>query len=367
MNTDSGTGTDIVQFGTSRFLQAHADLFFSEGSPKRRVTVVQTSGDAERARRLAALADPAGYPVRIRGLENGNRVDETRTVTSVKATLSTAGDWDAVSAAVTGARMILSNTGDAGFDPKPGDEGGDNPQAMSFPAKLRLLLRDRFQAGADPLPIFPAELIANNGRVLRERVLQLAGNDAPAFHDWLRACTWAESLVDRIVSEPLEPAGAIAEPYALWAIRAMPGLTAPTQHPDILVTDDLEHYARLKLYILNLGHTVLASRWIAAGRPEGAVVRDWIAGPEGERTIDLLRSEVLPGFAVAGMGKEAEAYLETTLERFANPFLDHRLSDIADNHPQKTRRRIGALLEWVREHEPDYKAPGLEAVLAAAG
>ena len=47
--------TPILQFGTSRFLQAHADLFLSEGpgtiGP---VTVVQTSGDAGRRGRLAA-------------------------------------------------------------------------------------------------------------------------------------------------------------------------------------------------------------------------------------------------------------------------------------------------------------------------
>ena len=43
--------TPIVQFGTSRFLQAHADLFFEEGTPQRAVTVVQSSGDPARAAR----------------------------------------------------------------------------------------------------------------------------------------------------------------------------------------------------------------------------------------------------------------------------------------------------------------------------
>lgn len=44
--------TPVIQFGTSRFLQAHADLFLSEGSLKRAITVVQTSGAAARSRRL---------------------------------------------------------------------------------------------------------------------------------------------------------------------------------------------------------------------------------------------------------------------------------------------------------------------------
>ena len=49
--------TPILQFGTSRFLQAHVDLFLSEGEAVLGpVTVVQSSGDAGRAGRLAALA-----------------------------------------------------------------------------------------------------------------------------------------------------------------------------------------------------------------------------------------------------------------------------------------------------------------------
>ena len=45
--------TPIVQFGTSRFLQAHVDLFVSdaraEGQEAGPITVVQTSGSAARA------------------------------------------------------------------------------------------------------------------------------------------------------------------------------------------------------------------------------------------------------------------------------------------------------------------------------
>jgi tagaturonate reductase len=59
--------TPVIQFGTSRFLQAHADLFLPEGSPARTITVVQTSGDAGRARRLAALSAGEGYPVCVPG------------------------------------------------------------------------------------------------------------------------------------------------------------------------------------------------------------------------------------------------------------------------------------------------------------
>ena len=64
------------------------------------------------------------------------------------------------------------------------------------------------------------------------------------------------------------------------------------------------------------------------------------------RLIDLYADEVLPGFAAQGMGGAARAYVEQTMERFENPFLKHRLSDIAQNHQQKIRLRMGGFLDW---------------------
>ena len=90
-------------------------------------------------------------------------------------------------------------------------------------------------------------------------------------------CVWVNSLVDRIVSEPLEPLGAVAEPYALWAIEDQPGLGLPCRHPDIVVTNDLKPYERLKLFILNLGHTYLAEIWAAGGGAPDLTVREAVA------------------------------------------------------------------------------------------
>ena len=67
----------IIQFGTSRFLQAHVDLFVHEarqaGQQPGPITVVQASGSADRAGRVAAFGAAEGYPVIIRGME-GPRV-----------------------------------------------------------------------------------------------------------------------------------------------------------------------------------------------------------------------------------------------------------------------------------------------------
>ena len=83
--------------------------------------------------------------------------------------------------------------------------------------------------------LFPCELISRNGEVLRGVVDGLArGLGAGAgFFAWLNErCIWACSLVDRIVSEALDPIGAVAEPYALWAIQDGPGVAGlPASRP----------------------------------------------------------------------------------------------------------------------------------------
>jgi tagaturonate reductase len=217
--------------------------------------------------------------------------------------------------------------------------------------------------------VFPLELITDNGKVLRKIVtdLAIAWGASAGFLTWLeRDVVFADSLVDRIVSEPIDPVGAVAEPYALWAIRDMPGLFVPLKHADVVVTDDLERYARLKLFILNLGHTWLAERWLIEGRNEDEIVLEALQDVDLVASLDrLYDDEVLPVFLAMGLGEEAGAYRKRTMERFANPFLRHRLADIAANHAAKKERRFGGLVALSRRYLPDHPTPLLDAALAA--
>lgn len=364
--------TPVLQFGTSRFLQAHVDLFLSEaleaGNAVGPVTVVQSSGDVRRARRLQALAAPEGFIVRIEGIESGHPVQRETRVTSVRRALSTAGDWAEIARiAAREATVLLSNTGDSGWQPQPADTAPVFQQEMSFPAKLTHLLRERHAAGGDPLTVMPTELVVRNGDVLRARVLDLAEALDPALVDWIaREVVFANSLVDRIVSEPLEPAGAVAEPYALWAVEAQPGLMLPCRHRSIEVVPDLGRIERLKLHVLNLGHSYMVATWLASGGAGEPLVREVMADAAARIDLEsLYAQEVLPVFAAAGYD-EAPAYVASTLDRFANPYLAHRLSDIAQNHAEKLRRRIGLFLEWGVDAGSDVPQPRLKQALAQA-
>lgn len=357
--------TPFVQFGTSRFLQAHADLFISEALDRQaapgHITVVQTTGSTERAGRLAALTQPGGYPVVIRGLADGKPVDKVERVTSVARALSTDDNWDAVCNIVADeAEFLISNTGDTGYDIFGDDLSARVP--LSFPGKLLLLLKARFDAGGKPLTILPCELVSRNGDVLKTIVLELAGErlGERQFSNWLaNEIVWANTLVDRIVSEPIEPAGAVAEPYALWAIERQSRLSAPCEHECVLMVDDLAPYEKLKLHILNLGHTVLADIWLRQARDPGETVRQILADTEiAGRLEDIYGQEVVPAFAAKGLEQQASAYVATTLDRFRNPFLDHRLGDIANHHAEKIVRRIADFRRW----SPSVAMPMLGAI-----
>lgn len=347
--------TPVLQFGTSRFLQAHADLFISDamkrGEALGPVTIVQTTGATERNRRLAALASPNGFPIHIRGRQDGRTVDKVACVTSVKRTLSALNQWDEVTRIFVGeTKVVISNTAEKGYD--VAGEGTVSPEGIpiSFPGKLVRLLFRRYQESGDGLTFLPTELVPRNGDVLKGVVAKLANdwglNDA--FLAWLdEKVIFSNTLVDRIVSEPLEPAGAIAEPYALWAIESRPGQVLPCRHPSMVVASDISSYERLKLFILNLGHTFLADGWLKSDLSRDMTVRQLLERPDArERLIDLYEDEVLPGFAAQGMGAEARAYVAQTMERFENPFLKHKLSDISQNNQQKIRLRMGGFLDW---------------------
>lgn len=348
----------ILQFGTGRFLLAHADLFISEaldrGEAVGRVAVVQTTGSPESAARLAALRQSWRYPVRIRGLENGKAVNEMREGKAIRRALTAASDWAEVRALAARVPVILSNTGDRGYDLDARDTtlllGDPGSVPKSFPAKLTILLAHRWGTGTEqPLSLFPCELIEKNGARLKQLIVKLAGEWGlpDAFCIWLdRTCRFGNSLVDRIVAEPILPVGAVAEPYALWAIEAQEGLNIPCTHPAVLVTTDLSIYERLKLQLLNLGHSYLAERWKKDARPAGEIVREAMEDAVLRGDLEAVwAEEVLPVFAADGLGRQAEAYVASVRDRFLNPFLKHRLADIADNHEAKKLRRMRPVVE----------------------
>jgi tagaturonate reductase len=155
----------IIQFGTSRFLQAHVDLFVHEarcsGQDIGPITVVKTTSGGDRDVRISALKRGVPFPVRIRGIAANKVIDETVEVASVDSAFDAQQEWPAVVRCFAReAEIAVSNTGDTGFERSREDAAHDYSSGTppgSFPAKLLALLLARFRERFSCLPSwFPA-------------------------------------------------------------------------------------------------------------------------------------------------------------------------------------------------------------------
>jgi tagaturonate reductase len=243
-------------------------------------------------------------------------------------------------------RLIISNTAEAGYTLDPADHA-ESKSPISFPAKLLLVLNERFRVGRPPVAIIPCELFEHNADTLQALLLRLAGEwQMPAhFQDWLRkSCSWRNTLVDRIVVNPPSDdprlagdAMAVAtEPYSLWAIEVKDGSPGPLRHPAVRVTQDVMPFFLRKVRILNGAHTALLSQALPKGyRLVREAVNDSAIVAWLER---LLFEEIVP--VLIGRVEDPEQFARQTLERFRNPFLEHKLSDIATYHEKKVPIRL---------------------------
>jgi tagaturonate reductase len=339
----------ILQFGSGRFLRAFADLFIHQanagGQAVGRVVIVQSTGGD----RAGGLTRQGGrYHVLIRGLEGGQVVDRVEECESVSRALVASAQWGEVLelARSPQLRVILSNTTEKGYDLDPADTPSDAPP-RSFPAKLLAVLRARFEAGQQGPTIVPCELREHQADLLRGLVVGLARTWklADDFIHWLdSSCYWLNTLVDRIVTgtpsaHPLladDPMLTACEPYALFAIQEKPGADHFLEHPAVVWTPDVMPYFLRKVRILNAAHTALIIRAIPRGfATVRAAVEDPELGPWLER---LLFDEVVP--VLAGRVDDAPGFARQTLERFRNPFIEHKLSDIALHHATKVQVRL---------------------------
>jgi tagaturonate reductase len=243
-------------------------------------------------------------------------------------------------------RVVLSNTTEKGYDLDAADGPTDAP-TRSFPAKLLAVLRARYEAGQPAPVIVPCELRERQADILKQLVLDLGrGWGVPAdFLGWVETkCSWHNTLVDRIVTgtpaeHPLltdDPMLTACEPYALFAIEEKPGVPRFLEHPAVVWTADVMPYFLRKVRILNGGHTALLIKaW-----PRGfRTVREAVSDPElGAWLERLLFDEVVP--VLEGCVDQPAAFARQVIDRFKNPFIEHKLADIALHHATKVQVRL---------------------------
>ncbi|QGW63930.1 mannitol dehydrogenase family protein [Lysobacter soli] len=214
-------------------------------------------------------------------------------------------------------------------------------------------LRRRKEQRLPPFTVLSCDNLPDNGGKLRRAVVAFAQR---LDHDL--ACWIAEngafprSMVDSITpatddalrARVADELGFVdawpvqREAYTQWVVEdAFCNGRPPLERVGVAMSNDIAGYDRAKLRLLNAPHSTLAYLGSLMGIE---TVAQAMATPALARLVErLMREAIVPNVA-APQGFDAPRYVEAILERFRNPAIQHRLSQIAWDGSQKIPVRL---------------------------
>lgn len=376
----------ILQFGTGVLLRGLVDYLVDKANKQgifegRIVIVKSTDGPTTDFSSQDNL-----YTTSIKGVAQGELVNQRLINASVSRVLQSNAEWAEVLKAVhqPDLQIIISNTTEVGIQYVAEKINTGIP--ASYPGKLLAVLYERYThfkgASHSGFVIVPTELVVNNGILLQEIVLKLAAyNELPeAFIKWITANNqFCNSLVDRIVpGKPKElqslqeEAGYTdqlwidAEPYLLWAIEGdetvCNTLSFCEADTRMLITPDITPYREQKLRILNGSHTISVPLCFLSGLN---TVYESMSN-EYMRTFfrTVIMEEIVP--TIKDACPQAPAFAEDVLDRFANPYIAHKLISITFQESSKMNaRNILTIARYYKQKHivPQHMALGFAAML----
>ena len=353
----------VIQFGEGGFLRGFADWMLQALNEKTdfcgSVVIVQPIKDG-----MCDMlsAQNCVYTHLIRGVEG---VDTT-VVDVISRCVKPYEDFDAYLALAEQPEMrfVVSNTTESGIVFSADDKITDAPP-KTFPAKVTLLLKKRFDLGLNGFIFLPCELIDRNGDNLRKCILQYADlwNLGEDFKAWVEEKNvFTNTLVDRINTG--YPRGEdlglgyednlvnTSEFFHLWVIETEYDLDSelPFSKADlnvIITPDKLEMYRTRKVRILNGAHTSLVPYALLSGLD---TVKSCIDDPTmNEHLRKCIFDEIIPTLDLPE--DELLSYANSVLERFGNPYIKHYLSSIALNSVSKFKVRVlPSILEYIKRY-----------------
>ena len=354
----------VLQFGEGNFLRAFVDYMIDIANEKS-----DFNGSVALVKPIqmgtlfpAFKEQDYRYTVMLRGLVDGQAVEQTRVVTSVSDAVDAYADYARYAdyAKLPSLRFIVSNTTEAGIVLDETDEFSLCPP-KSYPGKLTKFLFERAEAfdyAQDKgLIILPVELIDDNGIMLKKCVKALAKQWAlgEKFEQWLEtACVFTSTLVDRIVTGyPRGEAETLyeefgyrdnmldtAEPFGLWVIEGPAWIEDELPFKkagcNVIFTQDVSPYKLRKVRMLNGAHTSMVLGAYLAGHE---IVGDCMADDTMRAYMSqALFNEIMPTLDLPK--DDLEAFASAIFERFSNPFNRHLLLSIALNSQSKFRARV---------------------------
>lgn len=379
----------VLQFGTGVLLRGLPDYFIDKanraGMFNGRVVVVKST---DRGTTAEFDDQDSLYTLCIRGIEEGEKVEENIICSSISRVLTAGTQWDQILEVATSMQLevILSNTTEVGIQLVDDDIFARPP--VSFPGKLLAVLLARYKRFSGDkskgLVIVPTELVPGNGDKLKAIVEEQARRHQldEGFMHWLNeSVIFCNSLVDRIVpgkpdAETLTAleAGlgyrdellAMSEVYRLWAIegddRVRKALSFAEADAGVVIAPNIDMYRELKLRLLNGTHTLSCGVAFLAGAEtvkqamDDAALSGFIAA--------LMQEEIAPAIPYPVPAEAAGQFSRQALDRFRNPHIRHQWISISLSFTAKLKLRVVPVL--TRYHEVFGQAPELMALGFAA-
>ena len=354
----------VIQFGEGGFLRGFVDWILQIANEKTdfdgSVVVVQPIANG-----LCAKLEEQScvYTHIMRGLKDGEPYVDKKLIDVISRTVEPYKDWNAYLKLAENPdfRFVVSNTTESGICFNNQDKPENAPE-VTFPAKVTLLLKKRFELGHKGFVFLPCELIDKNGETLKKYILDYAdlwnlGADFKAFVE--NENIFCNTLVDRIVTgypkdEKIDvgyPDNMLntSELFHLWVIEGdnsfLSELPLDKTGLNIVFTDNLERYRTRKVRILNGAHTSMIPY---AMLENIETVGDCM---DNKTMCEFVKScvydEIIPTLDMPK--EELLSYADDVFERFCNPFIKHLCASISLNSVSKFKVRVlPSLLEYIK-------------------
>lgn len=356
----------VIQFGEGNFLRGFFDYFLDvmnkNGLYEGKAVVVQPR---EGGKCALLNAQDCKYNLYLRGVENGEIKQEQHYIEAISRGIDPYKDYESYMALADNPdfKFVVSNTTEAGIAFDENCSFSDKP-CKGFPAKLTQLLYRRYQNGLDGFVFLPCELIDNNGDALKGCILRYIEHWGLSedFAEWINEKnTFANTLVDRIVTgypddgtqekHPDDKFLDAAEIFHLWVIEGDFENELPLKKAgfNVVWTDDVKPYKKIKVRILNGAHTSLVAGALLSGiETVGEAMSDDTASAFLKKAMD---EEILP---MVGRNEDSISFASSVSDRFRNPFIRHKWRAISLNSVSKFSVRVLPTILEYKEKFGEY-------------
>lgn len=243
----------------------------------------------------------------------------------------------------------------------------ERPDApATAPGLLVAALAARRARGLSPFTALSCDNLPDNGRRLKQAVLDFARAQDLKLADWIeRHGAFPASMVDRIVPATtpddltqfaakfgVQDLGLVkTEPFSQWVIEDhFAGERPQWELAGAQFTKDVAPWEMAKLRLLNGAHSALAYLGGLAGYQ---TIDQAMSNPAFERFVDRLQDEAQSTLK-APPGLNLASYRFDLKRRFKNAALMHKTYQIAMDGSQKLPQRLLATIETRMSHGQDF-------------